>query len=92
MRNFHVVVVDNIRQVIGRMAVRFEENWVIVDAIDELQLLFASTILARLAVDQIIKHRILICLEPDHKWLSLGCALGGFFGGDVKAGSVVAQG
>ena len=52
---------------------------------------FASTILARLAVNQIIEHRVMIDLKPDHIWLSLGCALGGFFGGDIKAGSVIAQ-
>lgn len=91
MSNLHVVVVHYVRQVVGRMTVRLQEDRIIVDAIDKLQLLFASSILARLAVDQILEHRVLVGLEPDHVWLSLGCPLGGFFCGDVKAGSVVAQ-
>ena len=85
------MVVDHIGQMIGRVAVRFEQNGVIVHPLDQVQLV-GRAILSGFAVYQIVEHRVSFHPQTDHMRLSVGCAFLGFLGGDVGAFPVVAWG
>lgn len=88
--DLHAMVVDHIGKVIGWMAVRFQQNGVIVHPLDQIQFV-GRAVLSGLAIDQIIEHRVSLHLQTNHMRLSVCCAFFGFLGGDVCAFSVVSR-
>lgn len=92
MRDFHAMVIDHVRQVIRWMAIRLQQDRVIINTVDQVQFASVGLILARFPVDEIVEHRVSLHLQSDHVCLALGCAVCRLFGGDVDAFSVVSWG
>lgn len=57
MRNLHTMIIHHIRQVIGRMTIRLEQDRVIIHSIDEIQLT-TRPILSGFAVDHVVVQRV----------------------------------
>jgi hypothetical protein len=73
MRNFHVVVIDDIGQVICWIPIRLQENGVIIYTIDLLPLLLpAIQVLPRGAKHNVVKRRVPISFQPNNMCFAVG--------------------
>jgi hypothetical protein len=70
--NLHTVVVYHVRQVICRMTIRFQQNWIIIDSINQIQFAVVGLVLSRFAINQVIEHGISFDLQTDYVCLALG--------------------
>lgn len=86
------MVIDHIRQVVRWMAIRLQQDRVIINTIDQVQLASVGLVLARFPVDEVVEHGVSLHLQSNHMCLGLGCAVCRLFGGDAGAFSVVSRG
>lgn len=74
MGNLHTVIIYYISKMVGRMTVRLEQDWIIIHPIDEVKFVDWA-IVPCFAIYQIIIHRVLLNLQPNHMRFAIGCPL-----------------
>lgn len=74
MSNLHAVVIYHVGQMVCGMAVRFDENGVIIYTVDEVQFLIAF-VLANFPIDQISELVVFIQLQANDMCLPLRCSI-----------------
>jgi hypothetical protein len=90
MGDLHAMIVHHICQMVRRVSVRFEQDGVIVDSLNEVQLT-ARAVLPGLAIDQVIEHGVALYFQAHNMRFALCGSILGFFGGDVCTLSVVTR-
>ena len=88
MGDLHAMIIYHVRQMVGWVSVGLDQDGIIVHPLDKIQLVWRA-VLARLAVHQVIEHRVSLHLQPDDMRFALGRPLFGLVRGDLAAFSIV---
>lgn len=76
MRDFHKVIIDNIRKMVGGQAICFQQYWIFKGWLPMPEGRPAILMLSNVTIHQIRKFRVLIRYsQPHNVCLSLGCSI-----------------
>lgn len=88
MGDLHEMIIHHVRQMIGRVSVGLDQNGIVIDTLDQIQLV-RRAVLARLAVHQIVEHRVSFHLQSNDMRFTLGRPLFRLLRRDLPAFPIV---